>query len=43
VCLAAGVRVFAQPGGSMRDADAIAVVDAADGTMLITGTRHFRH
>jgi phosphoribosylaminoimidazolecarboxamide formyltransferase/IMP cyclohydrolase len=43
VCLAAGVRAFAQPGGSMRDADAIAVVDAADGTMLITGTRHFRH
>ena len=43
VCLAAGVRAFAQPGGSMRDADAVAVVDAADGTMLITGTRHFRH
>jgi phosphoribosylaminoimidazolecarboxamide formyltransferase/IMP cyclohydrolase len=43
VCLASGVRAFAQPGGSMRDADAIAVVDAADGTMLITGTRHFRH
>ncbi len=43
VCLAAGVRAFAQPGGSMRDADAIAVVDAADGTMLMTGTRHFRH
>jgi phosphoribosylaminoimidazolecarboxamide formyltransferase / IMP cyclohydrolase len=43
VCLAAGVRAFAQPGGSMRDADAVAAVDAADGTMLITGTRHFRH
>ena len=43
VCLAAGVHAFAQPGGSVRDADAIAVVDAADGTMLITGTRHFRH
>jgi phosphoribosylaminoimidazolecarboxamide formyltransferase/IMP cyclohydrolase len=43
VCLAAGVSAFAQPGGSMRDADAIAVVDAAEGTMLITGTRHFRH
>ncbi len=42
-CLVAGVRAFAQPGGSMRDADAVAVVDAADGTMLITGTRHFRH
>ena len=43
VCLAAGVRAFAQPGGSMRDAEAVAAVDAAEGTMLITGTRHFRH
>ncbi|MDF2734431.1 MAG: purH [Chloroflexota bacterium] len=43
VCLAAGVRAFAQPGGSVRDAEAVAAVDAADGTMLITGTRHFRH
>jgi phosphoribosylaminoimidazolecarboxamide formyltransferase / IMP cyclohydrolase len=43
VCLAAGVRAFAQPGGSMRDAEAVAAVDALDGTMLITGIRHFRH
>jgi phosphoribosylaminoimidazolecarboxamide formyltransferase/IMP cyclohydrolase len=43
VCLAAGVSAFAQPGGSMRDAEAVAAVDAADGTMLTTGTRHFRH
>ena len=43
VCLTAGVRAFAQPGGSMRDAEAVAAVDAADGTMLMTGTRHFRH
>ena len=42
-CLAAGVRAFAQPGGSVRDAEAVATVDAAGGTMLITGTRHFRH
>jgi phosphoribosylaminoimidazolecarboxamide formyltransferase / IMP cyclohydrolase len=42
-CLEAGVRAFAQPGGSVRDAEAIAAVDAADGTMLITGVRHFRH
>ncbi len=42
-CLAAGVRAFVQPGGSLRDADAIGVVDAAGGTMLVTGTRHFRH
>jgi len=43
LCLEAGVRAFAQPGGSVRDAEAIAAVDAVDGTMLITGVRHFRH
>ena len=43
VCLDAGVRAFVQPGGSVRDAEAITPVDAADGTMLITGVRHFRH
>ncbi|MGP1674876.1 MAG: bifunctional phosphoribosylaminoimidazolecarboxamide formyltransferase/IMP cyclohydrolase, partial [Candidatus Limnocylindrales bacterium] len=42
-CLAAGVRAFVQPGGSLRDGEAIGVVDAVDGTMLITGKRHFRH
>ncbi len=42
-CLAAGVRAFAQPGGSLRDAAAVAAVDAVGGTMLMTGTRHFRH
>src|SRR4029077_9607557 len=40
-CLASGVTAFAQPGGSMRDAEAVSVVDAAGGTMLITGSRHF--
>jgi phosphoribosylaminoimidazolecarboxamide formyltransferase/IMP cyclohydrolase len=43
VCLGAGVRAFAQPGGSMRDSEAIEVVDRHDGTMLMTGIRHFRH
>ena len=43
VCLAAGVTAFAQPGGSIRDAELIAAADAAGGTMLLTGTRHFRH
>ncbi len=43
VCLEAGVSAFVQPGGSVRDADAVAAVDAIGGTMLITGTRHFRH
>ncbi len=43
VCLAAGVGAFVQPGGSVRDAETVDVVDQAEGTMLITGTRHFRH
>ena len=43
VCLEAGVSAFAQPGGSMRDAEVVAIADAADATMLITGVRHFRH
>jgi phosphoribosylaminoimidazolecarboxamide formyltransferase/IMP cyclohydrolase len=42
-CLEAGVRAIVQPGGSVRDAEAIAAVDAVGGTMLITGVRHFRH
>ncbi|HYH92113.1 MAG TPA: bifunctional phosphoribosylaminoimidazolecarboxamide formyltransferase/IMP cyclohydrolase [Candidatus Saccharimonadales bacterium] len=42
-CLAAGVTAFAQPGGSLRDAEAVAAVDARAGTMLLTGVRHFRH
>ncbi len=42
-CLAAGVSAFAQPGGSLRDADAIAAADAAGAAMLLTGIRHFRH
>jgi phosphoribosylaminoimidazolecarboxamide formyltransferase/IMP cyclohydrolase len=43
VCLEAGVTAFAQPGGSIRDADAIAAADNAGATMLLTGVRHFRH
>ena len=42
-CLAAGVTAFIQPGGSIRDADAVLAVDLLDGTMLMTGIRHFRH
>ena len=42
-CLDAGVRAFVQPGGSMRDAEAIEIADRHDATMLITGVRHFRH
>ena len=43
VCLQAGVGAFVQPGGSIRDADAIAAADGAGATMLLTGVRHFRH
>jgi phosphoribosylaminoimidazolecarboxamide formyltransferase/IMP cyclohydrolase len=43
VCLEAGVTAFAQPGGSVHDADAIAAAEKAGATMLMTGRRHFRH
>jgi phosphoribosylaminoimidazolecarboxamide formyltransferase / IMP cyclohydrolase len=42
-CLDAGVRAFVQPGGSVRDAETVDAVDQRDGTMLMTGIRHFRH
>jgi phosphoribosylaminoimidazolecarboxamide formyltransferase/IMP cyclohydrolase len=41
--LEAGVSAIVQPGGSIRDAEALAAVERAGGTMLITGRRHFRH
>jgi phosphoribosylaminoimidazolecarboxamide formyltransferase/IMP cyclohydrolase len=43
VCAAAGVTAFVQPGGSQRDAEVTAAADAAGATMVLTGTRHFRH
>ena len=39
----AGVTAVIQPGGSIRDADAIAAADAAGVAMVFTGMRHFRH
>jgi phosphoribosylaminoimidazolecarboxamide formyltransferase/IMP cyclohydrolase len=41
--LEAGVTVIAQPGGSKRDAEVVAAVEAAGGAMVLTGRRHFRH
>jgi phosphoribosylaminoimidazolecarboxamide formyltransferase / IMP cyclohydrolase len=41
--LDAGVSAIVQPGGSVRDAEVLAAVDAAGGAMLITARRHFRH
>ena len=39
----AGAAAVIQPGGSVRDADVIAVADEADVSMVFTGIRHFRH
>ena len=39
----AGATAVIQPGGSVRDADVIAVADEADVAMVFTGMRHFRH
>jgi len=41
--LGAGVTAVIQPGGSVRDAEVIAAVDAAGAAMVVTGERHFRH
>lgn len=45
VALAAeyGVSAIVQPGGSIRDADAIAKADELGICMLFTGVRHFKH
>jgi phosphoribosylaminoimidazolecarboxamide formyltransferase / IMP cyclohydrolase len=39
----AGATAVIQPGGSVRDADAIAVADEAGVAMVFTRMRHFRH
>jgi phosphoribosylaminoimidazolecarboxamide formyltransferase / IMP cyclohydrolase len=41
--LAAGVSAFIQPGGSVRDDEVIAAIEAAGAVMVLTGRRHFRH
>lgn len=38
-----GASAIIQPGGAMKDAEAIQVADAAGMAMVFTGTRHFRH
>ena len=43
VAAQAGVTAIVHPGGSMRDADSIAVVDQNNMVMVTTGVRHFRH
>ena len=39
----AKIGVIAQPGGSMRDQDAIECCNKYGVVMLTTGIRHFRH
>jgi phosphoribosylaminoimidazolecarboxamide formyltransferase / IMP cyclohydrolase len=39
----AGVTAAIQPGGSVKDADVVAVADAAGIAMVLTGQRHFKH
>jgi phosphoribosylaminoimidazolecarboxamide formyltransferase/IMP cyclohydrolase len=43
VALQNGVTALIQPGGSKRDEEVIAAVEAAGAAMILTGRRHFRH
>jgi phosphoribosylaminoimidazolecarboxamide formyltransferase/IMP cyclohydrolase len=43
LALARGVSAIIQPGGSKRDDEVIAAVQAAGASMVFTGRRHFRH
>ncbi len=43
LALDAGVSAIIQPGGSVRDEEVVAAVDAAGATMVATDRRHFRH
>ncbi|MEO8274151.1 MAG: bifunctional phosphoribosylaminoimidazolecarboxamide formyltransferase/IMP cyclohydrolase [Chloroflexota bacterium] len=43
VLLDGGVTAIVQPGGSLRDAEVLAAVDARGAAMLVTARRHFRH
>jgi phosphoribosylaminoimidazolecarboxamide formyltransferase/IMP cyclohydrolase len=43
LALDAGIAVLVQPGGSKRDDEVKAAVDAAGAAMVFTGRRHFRH
>jgi phosphoribosylaminoimidazolecarboxamide formyltransferase / IMP cyclohydrolase len=43
LALDAGIAALIQPGGSVRDDETIAAVEAAGAAMVFTGRRHFRH
>jgi len=38
-----GVTAIIQPGGSLRDKEAIEAADKYELAMVFTGVRHFRH
>jgi len=38
-----GITVIAEPGGSIRDQDSIAMADKLGIALVFTGNRHFRH
>ncbi|QAY67039.1 bifunctional phosphoribosylaminoimidazolecarboxamide formyltransferase/IMP cyclohydrolase [Paenibacillus protaetiae] len=39
----AGITAVIQPGGSIKDAESIAVANANNMAMVVTGVRHFKH
>jgi phosphoribosylaminoimidazolecarboxamide formyltransferase/IMP cyclohydrolase len=39
----AGITAVIQPGGSIRDKDSVAYCDEHGMSMVMTGTRHFKH
>ena len=43
LALDAGVGTIVQPGGSKRDEEVVAAVEAAGAVMVFTSRRHFRH
>ncbi|GAC1481543.1 MAG: bifunctional phosphoribosylaminoimidazolecarboxamide formyltransferase/IMP cyclohydrolase [Candidatus Dormibacteria bacterium] len=43
VAARAGIRAIVQPGGSVKDSEAIAAAEAAGVAMVLTGERHFKH
>jgi phosphoribosylaminoimidazolecarboxamide formyltransferase/IMP cyclohydrolase len=43
LALDAGVSAIIQPGGSVRDDEVVAAIDAAGAAMVATDRRHFRH
>jgi phosphoribosylaminoimidazolecarboxamide formyltransferase/IMP cyclohydrolase len=42
-CVAAGVSIVIEPGGSVRDDEVIAAADEHGIAMVFTGERHFKH